>query len=240
MEWFEAWFASPYYHTLYQDRDEKEAREFIENLIAYLQPKTNDRFLDLACGAGRHAIHINKLGYSVVGTDLSSPSIDTALKSANDKLDFYVQDMRNLFRINYFNFIFNLFTSFGYFQNENDNIKTLKAAKNGLRQNGTIIIDFMNAFKVKKQLVQNEIKVVEDIEFKIERQIKDNFIFKNIEFTDRNGSIQTYREQVQYIDLEKFKYFIAAAGLKIKNTFGNYQLEAFNQDHSDRLILEIV
>ena len=99
---------------------------------------------------------------------------------------------------------------------------------------------YYSAFKVKKQLVQNEIKVVEDIEFKIERQIKDNFIFKNIEFTDRNGSIRTYREQVQYIDLEKFKYFIAAAGLKIKNTFGNYQLEAFNQDHSDRLILEIV
>ena len=61
-KWFENWFDSPYYHILYQNRNDDEAKFFIDNLCAYLKPSLNDTLLDVACGRGRHAIYLNKKG----------------------------------------------------------------------------------------------------------------------------------------------------------------------------------
>ena len=94
--WFENWFDSPYYHILYKDRDYKEAEIFISNLINFLKPPKESKLLDLACGAGRHSIFINKMGYDVTGVDLSKNSIDTALAHKNDSLQFDTHDMRDM------------------------------------------------------------------------------------------------------------------------------------------------
>ena len=239
MEWFKTWFASPYYHLLYKSRNDEEAELFISNLLAKWQPAKDARFLDLACGAGRHAIYLNKQGYQTVGTDLSAPSIATASQSANESLDFYVQDMRSLFRIDYFDYTLNLFTSFGYFENEYDNVKTLIAAKRGLRPNGKILIDFMNAHKVKNNLVKEEIKIVDGTVFHIKRSTDNQFIYKNIQFKDKEGLHQDFTEKVQFLDLNKFESFALQAGLQIKATYGDYNLEAFDINQSDRLILEL-
>ena len=75
---------SKYYHILYQNRDEKEAEFFIENLVQYLNLKKRSKLLDIACGKGRHAKHFNTLGLDVVGIDLSSNSITTAEKDENE------------------------------------------------------------------------------------------------------------------------------------------------------------
>ena len=60
MEWFKDWFDSPYYHILYKDRNFDEAEQFINNLLTFLKPETNSRFLDLGCGKGRHSVFLNK------------------------------------------------------------------------------------------------------------------------------------------------------------------------------------
>lgn len=237
MEWFKTWFASPYYHILYKNRDHQEAENFISNLLEHFQPKEEDRFLDLACGAGRHSIFLNKKGYEVVGVDLSAPSIETASEHENDRLSFFVHDMRNLYRTNYFNYIFNLFTSFGYFENEYDNIKTLKAIKKGLKNNGKVVIDFMNAHKVVNNLVANEEKTIDQVDFKIKKSFDQKFIYKNIQFKDEQGLDQNFTEMVQYIDLNKFESFCEQAGLKITHTFGDFNLNKFDLEKSDRLIL---
>ena len=80
MSWFANWFDSPYYHTLYKNRDEKEAQVFIDNLIDYLQIHKGSKLIDIACGKGRHAKYFNKKGMDVVGVDLSQNSINTAKK----------------------------------------------------------------------------------------------------------------------------------------------------------------
>ena len=81
-EWFESWFNSEYYHILYKNRDYAEAEKFISRLMDFLCPKPDAKFVDIACGKGRHAIFINKLGYDVVGYDLSEESILEANKKA--------------------------------------------------------------------------------------------------------------------------------------------------------------
>ena len=87
-EWFSDWFDTTYYHTLYKNRDEDEARFFIENLCRFLTIKPNSSLLDLACGKGRHSITLNELGHKVLGVDLSENSISIAKQTQRRGLHF--------------------------------------------------------------------------------------------------------------------------------------------------------
>jgi len=142
--WYSSWFDTPYYHILYKDRNDAEAQVFMDNLTHYLNLPEEAKILDLACGKGRHSIYLNQLGYDVTGTDLSENSIAEASKSSNEKLHFKVHDMRLPFEEKY-DAVFNLFTSFGYFDNDEDNFKTLSAIKESLTEYGFAVIDFLNA-----------------------------------------------------------------------------------------------
>ena len=139
-KWFQYWFNSPYYHILYQKRNDAEAEHFIDNLTAFLKPAPNTKMLDIACGKGRHAIYLNKEGFDVTGIDLSEHSIKHAKKFEKDNLHFLVHDMRKLFYINYFDIAFNLFTSFGYFETENEHVNALKSFRKSLNKDGILIL----------------------------------------------------------------------------------------------------
>ena len=234
-EWFASWFDTSYYHILYKHRDDTEAQEFIKNVVSFLKIKKEAKLLDLACGKGRHSIFLNQLGYNVVGADLSKNSINIAKEFENDSLYFEEHDMRNSFQSR-FDVILNLFTSFGFFEDDNEDIKILQNIKNGLNLNGIAIIDFMNSKKVIKNLVPEEIQKIDGITFKLNRYIENGFIVKEINF-DADGEHHTYFEKVKCLDLTKINLYLDSVGFKIKHTFGNYQLDTFNEDTSDRLIL---
>jgi len=234
-EWFASWFNTRYYHILYKHRDDTEAHEFIQNLVSFLKIEKDDTLLDLACGKGRHSIYLNKLGYNVIGADLSKNSIKLAKKFENKSLKFVEHDMRNRFKTK-FDVILNLFTSFGFFEDDNEDINVLKNIKKGLNQKGIAVIDFMNAKKVILDLVPEEVQIIEGITFKISRYVKNGFIVKEINF-DADGEHHTYFEKIKSLDLTKINSYLDSVGFKIKHTFGNYQLDSFNEETSDRLIL---
>ena len=195
----------------------------------------NSKILDIGCGKGRHAQIINQMGYDVTGFDLSVESIKDAKKLENEHLSFYVHDMRNLFFTNYFDYAFNLFTSFGYFEHERGNIKTLKSTHAALKKNGILVIDFLNALKVRRNLVENEKKEVGSITYNIHKYIENDRIIKEIRFNDA-GKDFFYTEKVQLLSLSDFQRMLTSGGFKIKETFGSYNLEAFTEE-SDRLII---
>ncbi len=234
--WFEDWFDSPYYHILYKKHSCSEAELFIDNLIHFLKPESKAEFLDLACGKGRHSIYLNKKGYKVTGMDLSQESISYASKFENEKLNFFVQDMRKINQVNKFNYIMNLFTSFGYFENEADDFETIKNLSKALRPNGIFVLDFMNVKKVLSNLVPAEIKMSGGIEFTVTRTLENNFIIKRIHFSD-NGQEYNFQERVKAISLNEFEKYFTAGGLKIIHLRGSYNLEEFNPETSDRLII---
>ena len=236
MSWFANWFNSPYYHTLYKNRDEKEAQVFIDNLIQYLEIPKKSKLIDIACGKGRHSIYFNKKGMNVVGVDLSSNSISCAKKNKNKNLEFAVHDMREVYSENYFDVVTNLFTSFGYFEKDEDEQRALNAMALNLKQDGILIIDFMNVKKVIRNLIKFEKKKVDGITFKISRRIENNYIIKDISFSN-NEEYYNFKEKVKALTLIDFFNFIKNAGLKIIDTFGSYQLENFNAINSDRLII---
>lgn len=235
-DWFKVWFDSPYYHLLYQNRDEQEAQRFMGNLLAYLKPIQGSRVLDLACGAGRHATYLANQGLDVTGIDLSARSIRQARMAETDNLHFFQHDIRQYFRINYFDYMFNLFTSFGYFERESDNIKTLRAANWGLKENGLLVIDFFNIHTVLQRLVPQETKQVGEITFNIRKSVFNDRIIKEIEVVDAGGT-QVFTEAVQALALEDFQGYFAKTGFTLVGTFGDYDLNPYQTHQSDRLIL---
>ncbi|MES2133132.1 MAG: class I SAM-dependent methyltransferase [Bacteroidota bacterium] len=235
-EWFSSWFDTPYYHTLYKNRDYTEASLFIDNITDFLKIKCHSVCWDLCCGKGRHSIYLNSKGFKVVGTDLSTQSILEANKSANDDLQFYQHDMRKLFRTNYFDAVFNLFTSFGYFEKREDDLHVFDAVQKALKPGGIFVFDYLNSEYVKQIIVSHDKKIMDGIEFSISKKIECNTIIKNIDFTDKGKDFH-FEERVKLFDKAYFEGLANDCNLTILNTFGNYQLESFDLKKSPRLIL---
>jgi cyclopropane fatty-acyl-phospholipid synthase-like methyltransferase len=235
-EWYKDWFNSPYYHILYKHRDDSEAAKFIDQLSGYLTLNNSHLIWDLACGKGRHSLYLNKKGFNVIGTDLSFNNIKEASGFSNERLEFFVHDMRRPFRMNYFTHVLNLFTSIGYFENFKDNYKVFRNVQQSLQSGGLFVLDFFNAEKVRADLKPVHEKEIEGIKFKITKTIKEDQIVKTIAFTDQERSC-SFTEKVSLLTLDDFKAFARDAKLQLVNTFGDYDLNSFDAKNSDRLIL---
>lgn len=233
--WYASWFDTTYYHILYKDRDHEEAQLLIDNLTHYLNLSEGTKVLDLACGRGRHSIYLNSLGYDETGVDLSKNSINFAKMHENEKLHFHIHDMREPLSEKY-EAIFNLFTSFGYFSDPDDNAKTLKAIHNSLSENGLAIMDFMNVDKVIPNLIPEEIKTVDGIEFHIKRRYENNFIIKDISF-EADQQHHEYTEHVRALRLADFEEMMEEEDICLLEVFGDYKLKKFDASESDRLIM---
>ena len=233
-EWFASWFDSPYYNILYQHRNFLEAEQFILHLLGRLAPQANARFLDLACGQGRHAYFINKQGFKVTGLDLAKERIAEAQLHANDALDFQVHDMRLPLPGKY-NFIFNLFTSFGYFEEQQDNLKVLRNVRAGLLPGGKLVLDFLNVGQILANLVPEEKKQMQGIQVRLQRRVQDGFIIKDIEVLDGEET-HHFQERVQAISKSHFEQLFVAAGLKVDEVWGDYSGSEWDEFNSPRLI----
>ena len=229
------WFDSDYYHILYKHRDYSEARNFIDNIVEYLDLKKGSKILDLACGIGRHSIYLDEIGFKVVGTDKSPNNIKRAKASQNQSLSFLQMEMIDNTNHKY-DGIFNLFTSFGYV-NHDYNLKTIKNIERQLKDNGTIIIDFMNTLFVKNNLVIEETKVIDDLSFKIKRRSDGKHIYKEIKFNDKKDYF--FQEKVMDLSLNDFENYLKRYSLKVIKTFGDYNLNEFDIKNSERLIMVI-
>jgi SAM-dependent methyltransferase len=220
---------------LYKNRNEEEAQVFMDNITHYLNMPENGTILDLACGKGRHSIYLNKLGYQVTGVDLSENSIAIANKSSNETLQFKTHDMREPMNETY-DAVFNLFTSFGYFDTYEDNIKTLKAIKDSINEYGFGVIDFFNADFIIENLVAEETKEIDGITFNIKRFVENKKIIKEIRFEDK-GETYNFTEKVSAFTLADFESMMEEAGIFLLEIFGDYKLRKFYKTQSERLIM---
>ena len=236
-EWFSNWFNSSYYHRLYKNRDIQEAQAFIDKLLAYLCPPKKSKVLDLACGRGRYAKYMFDKGLLVEGWDISSESIAYAQQYEEVGLHFRIHDMRESFDTSSFDYIFSFFTSFGYFETDEEHLATIHNIYTALESNGIFVLDFLNAQKVINQLVEEEEKKVDGTLFKIKRTFENGYILKHIYFIDDEGNPRFYTEKVRAFSLESFKELFGQVGFKGVQVFGDYNLSNYQEDQSDRLIL---
>jgi 2-polyprenyl-3-methyl-5-hydroxy-6-metoxy-1,4-benzoquinol methylase len=241
-EWFATWFDSPYYHLLYQHRDDNEAKLFLDHLVQKLALPNTARVLDLACGKGRHSLTLAQMGFEVVGADLAPNSISAAQEQAEKlgvkNVEFCVHDMRQAMETSPFDAVFNLFTSFGYFDTLAENQAVCKALSTMLTLNGLLVIDFLNATKVCANLNPAETIAREGVVFEIKRWHNDTHIYKQIEVLAAPDKTQIgiFTERVQALAKSDFEALLAA-DFDIIETFGSYHLTPFDQHTSERLIL---
>ena len=236
-EWFASWFDSPYYPVLYRHRDHTEAMRFLDRLLVQLRLPQGAHCLDLACGRGRHSLHLHQKGYRVTGLDLSPESIADASLHRTDGLDFGVHDMRLPFPAQY-DCILNLFTSFGYFATDQEHAQVLDNVANALLPGGVFVMDYLNAHKVAADLQPSQEQEVNGIHFRITKRIQEGRIIKLIEVDDPTASsLLHYAEEVRLFTLEELKAMLAKAGMEVQLTWGDYTGGAFDPGSSPRLIL---
>ncbi len=236
-DWFEDWFDSEYYHLLYAHRDETEARRFLEDLVASLSPSPDAMMLDLACGKGRHTRTLAAMGYDVIGVDLSPSSILYAQQYETERLRFFTHDMRLIFRPEYFDYVFNFFTSFGYFEHDDDHSKAIESIAHSLKPGGVFLIDYLNSPRVASQLVFHDEITREGVHFDMKRALLAGYFVKDITITD-GDQVMTHQERVRAFELEDLTLMIEDAGMTVEKVYGDYDLSTYDRSSSSRMIIQ--
>jgi SAM-dependent methyltransferase len=235
-DWYGEWFDSPYYHVLYKHRNHEEARLFLDSLCQHLALPPESSILDLACGKGRHSIYLHEKGMRVTGIDLSPSNIRFAKHFENRSLQFFIHDMRLPFREKEFDCVFNIFTSFGYFDSEEENLKAIDTAARALKKGGHFVLDFLNPYLVVGKLRTEEVKEIDGISFHIQKWVDEKgYIVKRIAFTHQEEE-RVFFERVKAIGKAEFFRYFGLLGLEVEEVLGNYHLDPFEAGQSERMI----
>ena len=235
--WFIDWFNSPYYHILYKERDDEEALAFIRAIVNHLNPPRGCKVLDVACGKGRHSKVLADFGFDVTGIDLSIQSIEEAKRNEAENLHFYQHDMRLPFWINYYDYAFNFFTSFGYFKTNREHENAVRTIAQSLRLQGYLVMDYLNVHYAEDNQEKTSEKVVDDVCFKISRWHDEEHFFKQIQVKDQGITRHLFTERVAKFNLGDFTDMLAYQGLQIQEVYGDYNFGHYHVRKSPRLIM---
>jgi len=239
MSWYRDWFNSENYLKIYSHRDESEAQRLVELITKNINLKSNSKILDMACGSGRHAIIFAKKGFDVTAVDLSERLLSEAKENADQnsvKIDFVLTDILDFETTRRFNLALNLFTSFGYFDDDEDNFRVILKAYDLLTDGGYFVIDYFNKNYLLKNLIPTSVFSENGLRITQNRLIEANRVRKNISI-ESNGSTQEFYESVRLYSYEEMITYIKKAGFNIFNEFGGYNGNYFNKESSPRLII---
>lgn len=236
--WYKEWFNSPFYHKLYFERNELEAKSVIQHLINHLNPVAGSRILEVACGKGRDSKMLASFGFDVTGFDLFPDSIAWAKQFETEQLHYFIHDMRLPFYSNYFDYAFNFFTSFGYFKTNREHNAAIRTISTSLKSGGYFIIDYLNVHYAEEQLVNNEIKEINGTRYEIHRWQSDTHFYKRIAITDATLlRPQEFTEEIAKLSLGDFTDMFSFQGLQVLEVFGDYQLQPYDIRKTPRLII---
>lgn len=235
-EWFESWFDTEYYHKLYCNRNDDEASAFIEALFQHIKLPAGSKVADIACGKGRHSFVMAALGMDVHGYDLSRNSIEAAREKNIPRTSFFVHDIRQPYQEDGFDAAFNLFTSFGYFSDPEDDLRALKNIHAMLKPGGVFVQDYINGLPVTKNLPWQGEERRDNLLFRLRKHFDPPYIVKEIQVEDQ-GSISRFEERVKVYSPDELEALHTSSGFRVNGIYGNYRLQPFDAAHSPRLII---
>lgn len=147
MEWFDdTEFWKMFYPYMFTERRFADSVEQVEKLLA-LTAFEGHTVLDLCCGPGRHSVLLAQHGFAVTGVDRTEFLLEKARAraiEANVTIEWVQDDMRRFVRPETFDLAINLFTSFGYFDDKDEDLQVLRNLHQSLRPGGTLVIDVMS------------------------------------------------------------------------------------------------
>lgn len=233
--WYREWFGETYLR-LYPHRDREEAERGAALFLELSGLAQGDRVLDLACGAGRHLGPLEAAGLRPVGLDLSPPLLRRARERWSGPLAR--GDMRDLpFRDGAFDGVAQFFTSFGYFRRREEDVRVLEEVRRVLRTDGTFLLDFLNATRVRRDLVPEDVRHIEGSTVRQRRTIEGDTVVKEIEIEGTGeGGDRSFRERVRLYEPDELTEMLVKAGLDVRERRGDYGGGAFHDD-APRLLL---
>lgn len=240
--WYKKWFSNKFYLELYQHRDEEDARWMINLLQRSISVNTRSKVLDIACGSGRHSLELARRGFDVTGFDLSEFLIKEAKKGLKEsvekdlKVKFLIKDMRYFNFNGSFDIAVNIFTSFGYFDNDEENFSVIKNVSDSLKKGGYFVFDFINKNYLEKNIVPNSVSRKGEFTIKQKRRIENGFVIKEISIK-KGKELLEFNEVLRLYTLNEFKKVFESYKLHILHTYGDYFGNKFNLNKSQRLII---
>lgn len=240
-EWFEKWFSSKYYLELYSHRDEEDARWIINLMQRNIPFSTRSRVLDIACGAGRHSIELARRGFDVTGFDLSPFLISEArkaLKQSKEKgllLKLQIKDMRHFDYKGKFDIAMNIFSSFGYFEDDHTNFSVFENAASSLRQGGYFMFDYLNRDYLLKNIVPASSQSKGKYKITQKRRVSGDYVHKEIIIKDGKFSA-SFEERLKLYSPDEIKKSLRLFGFEVDKTFGDYFGNRFVRKESQRFI----
>ncbi len=238
-DWFKDWFSSEEYNLVYLHRDDNDARKLIDLILNTTGLSKNNLILDGPCGAGRHLNYLNQLGFNVVGFDLSKPFLIQA-KNNSLTLGFnpllFRADIRHINFKQEFDAVINLFTSFGYFQSDEENFSFPRNAYSFIKKDGFFVLDYLNKNYLTQNLIPLSSRKVNSIIVEEKREILGDRVIKTIKVDDSLKSKEFYESVKLYSKdfiLERFLSF----GYSVLRIFGDYNGSQYDEKTSERLII---
>ena len=217
-EWFEEWFGEEYLQ-LYPHRNDADAEAVVGLIRRVLPLQAGWRVLDVGCGAGRHARALEEVGTRVIGLDLSMSLLRRARSITRAPL--VRADMRWLpIRSASMDLTVNLFTSFGYFSNDQEHDEALRGMLDTVKTGGWFVLDFLNAESVARELVPQETVVLGTGAARVTRRLSSEgqYVVKVIETAEG----RRFMERVRLLKPAALAGMIERAGGQVTATFGAY------------------
>lgn len=241
-EWFRDAFGT-HYLSLYAHRDEEEAAAMVDLLVRTIQPASGASVLDAPCGAGRHTRQFAQRGLKPTGIDLSRDLLGAALRAeaVTGLGALYVRgDLRTLpFPSGQFSLVVNLFSSFGYFIEEHENVQAMREMVRMCAAGGHVVVDFMNTPYVRATLEPLTVRTTPDGWVVTETRTitgHPSRVEKSVTVRSDTGDSCVLRESVRLYSREELTGLMRDSGLSISHEFGSYTGECW-QMASERLIL---
>lgn len=253
-EWYEQSFGEDYL-LVYKHRDFQGAYQEVQKMISWVKLPQGSSVLDLCCGMGRHSLALADAGYKVTGVDLSDVLLREARAADSEgRVSWHQGDMRAVPLDERFDAVVNLFTSFGYFEQDEEQLSVLKEIHRLLKPGGRFIIDYLNPAYVAAHLVPHSSREDDGNWIEEHRVIEDGFVKKQIAIrssasavTARDAagpdttaageeSARVYHERVKLYPYEKFRALLEQAGLSVEQLHGSYNEDQYIEDASPRMI----
>lgn len=234
--WYEAFFNEDYLriYTPFLPA-ERTARE-VSGIINLLNLPPGSRILDLCCGHGRHAIPLAQRGYQVTGQDLSAPFLQRAREMAEAgslNMRWVQSDMRTIPFENEFDAIINIFTSFGYFEHEEEDQQVLQQVHKALKPGGLFLLETIYQPRVVRSFSPYGIIRYDDGLIVLEERRLDLLRSRNeirVTILYPDGRRTEYRQSIRIYTLTELVRMLAEAGLKTRAYYGGLDSSALTPD----------
>lgn len=235
--WYKTAFGS-LYPIIYAHRTVEAAAEEVRFACEAVSLTSTDHALDLCCGTGRHLVTLQETGATLSGLDYSHELLHLARKQLSPGIRLIRGDMRRLPFQATFDVVFSFFTSFGYFQEDTENLEAAREIGRVLTDGGRFFMDYLNPLNVKITLKKETTRVVEGYTLLERRWIDQDSrrVNKQTEVKQGDELIETLRESVRLYSFEEMSSLLQEAGLRIESCQGNYDNAPYDND-SPRMLL---